>query len=94
MVVTIISLDRSVALKNWKKRIYSVNCGVSGDEKSTRYGHSMMPGGSTEAQPHLKSIFQAIAAKADSEPCCDWMDETGVDHYVKMVHNGIEYGDM
>jgi 6-phosphogluconate dehydrogenase len=94
MVVTIISLDRSVALKNWKQRIYSVNCGVSGDEEGTRYSHIMMPGGSTEAWPHLKPIFQAIAAKADGEPCCDWMDETGADHYVNMVHNGMEYGDM
>jgi 6-phosphogluconate dehydrogenase len=76
------------------KDILFVDCGVSGDEEGTQYGHSMMPDGSTEAWLHLKPIFQAIAAKADSEPCCDWMDETGADHYVKIVHNGIEYGDM
>jgi 6-phosphogluconate dehydrogenase len=54
----------------------------------------MMPGSSTEAWPHIKPIFQAIAAKADGEPCCDWMDETDANHYVKMVRNGIEYDDM
>ena len=55
----------------------------------------MMPGGSPEAWPLVKAIFQAIAAKTpDGEPCCDWMGEDGAGHYVKMVHNGIEYGDM
>jgi 6-phosphogluconate dehydrogenase len=54
----------------------------------------MMPGGSTEAWPHLKPIFQAITAKVDGEPCCDWVDEIGIGHYVRMVHNGIEYSDM
>ncbi|KAI8049251.1 6-phosphogluconate dehydrogenase [Syncephalis plumigaleata] len=77
-----------------EKGILFVGCGVSGGEEGARYGPSMMPGGSTEAWPHLKPIFQAIAAKADGEPCCDWVGETGAGHYVKMVHNGIEYGDM
>src|SRR3989449_3387707 len=54
-----------------------------------------MPGGSPAAWPHVKSIFQAIAAKVeDGSPCCDWVGEQGAGHYVKMVHNGIEYGDM
>ncbi|RKP25582.1 6-phosphogluconate dehydrogenase [Syncephalis pseudoplumigaleata] len=76
------------------KGLLFVGCGVSGGEEGARYGPSMMPGGSTAAWPHLKPIFQAIAAKADGEPCCDWVGETGAGHYVKMVHNGIEYGDM
>lgn len=71
-----------------------VGCGVSGGEEGARYGPSLMPGGSVAAWPHLKDIFQSIAAKADGEPCCDWVGETGSGHYVKMVHNGIEYGDM
>ena len=54
-----------------------------------------MPGGAPAAWPHVKPIFQAIAAKvADGEPCCDWVGEDGAGHFVKMVHNGIEYGDM
>ena len=53
-----------------------------------------MPGGSPEAWPHIKPIFQSIAAKVNDEPCCDWVGEDGAGHYVKMVHNGIEYGDM
>ena len=53
-----------------------------------------MPGGSAEAWPHLKDIFQSIAAKSDGEACCDWLGEAGSGHFVKMVHNGIEYGDM
>ncbi|KAI9221591.1 6-phosphogluconate dehydrogenase [Blastocladiella britannica] len=71
-----------------------VGAGVSGGEEGARYGPSLMPGGSPAAWPHLKPIFQAISAKADGEPCCDWVGETGSGHYVKMVHNGIEYGDM
>ena len=54
----------------------------------------MMPGGNPAAWPHVKEIFQAISAKADGEPCCDWVGDEGAGHYVKMVHNGIEYGDM
>jgi len=53
-----------------------------------------MPGGNPAAWPHIKTIFQAVAAKTDGEPCCDWVGEEGAGHYVKMVHNGIEYGDM
>lgn len=53
-----------------------------------------MPGGNPAAWPHLKGIFQSIAAKSDGEPCCDWVGEAGAGHFVKMVHNGIEYGDM
>ncbi|KAI3648726.1 hypothetical protein MP228_006580 [Amoeboaphelidium protococcarum] len=71
-----------------------VGCGVSGGEEGARYGPSLMPGGSPDAWPHLKPILQAVAAKVDGEPCCDWVGETGAGHYVKMVHNGIEYGDM
>ena len=71
-----------------------LGCGVSGGEEGARYGPSIMPGGSTAAWPHVKEIFQAISAKADEEPCCDWVGGTGAGHYVKMVHNGIEYGDM
>lgn len=72
-----------------------VGAGVSGGEEGARYGPSLMPGGSPAAWPHLKPIFQAIAAKTkDNEPCCDWVGEGGSGHYVKMVHNGIEYGDM
>ncbi|CAG8807709.1 28843_t:CDS:2, partial [Racocetra persica] len=71
-----------------------IGCGVSGGESGARYGPSLMPGGSTSAWEHVRPIFQSIAAKADNEPCCDWVGETGAGHYVKMVHNGIEYGDM
>ncbi|KAJ1918139.1 phosphogluconate dehydrogenase (decarboxylating) gnd1 [Mycoemilia scoparia] len=77
-----------------KKNILFVGCGVSGGEEGARYGPSLMPGGNPEAWPHLKPIFQAIAAKADGEPCCDWVGDGGAGHFVKMVHNGIEYGDM
>ncbi|KAJ1834361.1 phosphogluconate dehydrogenase (decarboxylating) gnd1 [Coemansia sp. RSA 2711] len=77
------------------KKIQFVGCGVSGGEEGARYGPSLMPGGNPEAWPHLKPIFQAIAAKApDGAPCCDWVGEGGAGHFVKMVHNGIEYGDM
>ncbi|PYJ84994.1 MAG: phosphogluconate dehydrogenase (NADP(+)-dependent, decarboxylating) [Verrucomicrobia bacterium] len=69
--------------------------GVSGGEEGARHGPSIMPGGSPAAWPHVKPIFQAIAAKVDDgSPCCDWVGENGAGHYVKMVHNGIEYGDM
>ncbi|CAG8502972.1 16172_t:CDS:2 [Cetraspora pellucida] len=71
-----------------------IGCGVSGGESGARYGPSLMPGGTTSAWEHVRPIFQAVAAKADNEPCCDWVGETGAGHYVKMVHNGIEYGDM
>ncbi|ORX90325.1 6-phosphogluconate dehydrogenase, decarboxylating [Basidiobolus meristosporus CBS 931.73] len=76
------------------KGFYFVGCGVSGGEEGARYGPSLMPGGSVQAWEHIRPIFQAISAKADGEPCCDWVGGTGAGHYVKMVHNGIEYGDM
>jgi 6-phosphogluconate dehydrogenase len=72
-----------------------VGMGVSGGEEGARHGPSIMPGGNPAAWPHVKEIFQAIAAKVeDGTPCCDWVGENGAGHYVKMVHNGIEYGDM
>jgi 6-phosphogluconate dehydrogenase len=77
------------------KGILFVGTGVSGGEEGARFGPSIMPGGNKEAWPHVKDIFQAIAAKVeDGTPCCDWVGEDGAGHYVKMVHNGIEYGDM
>ncbi|AMD19855.1 HCL296Wp [Eremothecium sinecaudum] len=76
------------------KGIHFVGSGVSGGEEGARYGPSLMPGGAEEAWPHIKDIFQSIAAKSDGEPCCDWVGPAGAGHYVKMVHNGIEYGDM
>lgn len=76
------------------KGILFLGCGISGGEEGARHGPSIMPGGNPEAWPAVKPIFQAIAAKADGEPCCDWVGSGGAGHYVKMVHNGIEYGDM
>ncbi|WEJ93172.1 phosphogluconate dehydrogenase (decarboxylating) gnd1 [Yamadazyma tenuis] len=77
-----------------EKGILFVGSGVSGGEEGARYGPSLMPGGHKDAWPHIKEIFQSIAAKSDGEPCCDWVGDAGAGHYVKMVHNGIEYGDM
>ena len=71
-----------------------IGTGVSGGEEGARRGPSIMPGGSPAAWPHVKPIFQAISAKVGDAPCCDWVGENGAGHYVKMVHNGIEYGDM
>jgi 6-phosphogluconate dehydrogenase len=72
-----------------------IGTGVSGGEEGALLGPSIMPGGSEAAWPHVKPIFQAIAAKvADGTPCCDWVGADGAGHFVKMVHNGIEYGDM
>jgi 6-phosphogluconate dehydrogenase len=77
------------------KGIQFIGTGVSGGEEGARFGPSIMPGGNPEAWPHVKEIFQAIAAKVeDGTPCCDWVGEDGAGHYVKMVHNGIEYGDI
>lgn len=77
------------------KGIHFVGMGVSGGEEGARFGPSLMPGGAKEAWPHIKSIFQTIAAKAENgEPCADWVGEGGSGHFVKMVHNGIEYGDI
>ncbi|MBY5944071.1 decarboxylating NADP(+)-dependent phosphogluconate dehydrogenase [Photobacterium rosenbergii] len=78
-----------------EKGIRYVGAGVSGGEEGARFGPSIMPGGDPEAWPHVKPIFQAIAAKTDKgEACCDWVGKEGAGHFVKMVHNGIEYGDM
>ncbi len=72
-----------------------IGTGVSGGEEGALRGPSIMPGGSPKAWPVIKPIFQAIAAKVeDGTPCCDWVGENGAGHFVKMVHNGIEYGDM
>jgi 6-phosphogluconate dehydrogenase len=77
------------------KGLLFIGTGVSGGEEGARRGPSIMPGGSPAAWPHVKDIFQSISAKVeDGSPCCDWVGEEGAGHYVKMVHNGIEYGDM
>ncbi len=77
------------------KGLLYVGSGVSGGEEGARHGPSLMPGGSPAAWPFIQPIFQSIAAKVeDGSPCCDWVGEGGAGHYVKMVHNGIEYGDM
>jgi 6-phosphogluconate dehydrogenase len=81
------------------KGMLFIGAGVSGGEEGARRGPSIMPGGSPEAWPHVQPIFQAVAAKVKrpdggEDPCCDWVGENGAGHYVKMVHNGIEYGDM
>ena len=78
-----------------EKGIHFIGTGVSGGEEGALTGPSIMPGGSPEAWPAVKPIFQDIAAKLeDGSPCCDWVGEDGAGHFVKMVHNGIEYGDM
>jgi 6-phosphogluconate dehydrogenase len=77
------------------KGLLYIGTGVSGGEEGALKGPSIMPGGSPAAWPHVKAIFQGIAAKvADGTPCCDWVGSDGAGHFVKMVHNGIEYGDM
>src|SRR5215468_2708125 len=77
------------------KGLLYIGTGVSGGEEGARHGPSIMPGGSPAAWPHVKNIFQGVAAKVEGgAPCCDWVGENGAGHYVKMVHNGIEYGDM
>lgn len=77
------------------KGILFVGTGISGGEEGARFGPSIMPGGDPKAWPLIKPIFQAIAAKSeDGSPCCEWVGEGGAGHYVKMVHNGIEYGDI
>ena len=78
-----------------ERNILFVGTGVSGGEEGALLGPSIMPGGNPDAWPAIKPVFQAIAAKTDEgEPCCDWVGEGGAGHFVKMVHNGIEYGDM
>ena len=77
------------------KGLLYIGTGVSGGEEGALKGPSMMPGGSPAAWPYVKPIFQGICAKvADGSPCCDWVGEGGAGHFVKMVHNGIEYGDI
>lgn len=78
-----------------EKGFLFIGAGVSGGEEGALKGPSIMPGGSSAAWPFVKPIFQSIAAKVeDGSPCCDWVGENGAGHFVKMVHNGIEYGDM
>ncbi len=87
------STRRTRALK--EKGLLFIGTGVSGGEEGALKGPSIMPGGNPDAWPHVKPILQAIAAKvADGSPCCDWVGPEGAGHFVKMVHNGIEYGDM
>lgn len=75
-------------------KLHFVGCGVSGGELGARNGPSIMPGGDPQAWPHLETILPKIAAQVDGEACCAWLGQGGAGHYVKMVHNGIEYGDM
>lgn len=77
-----------------EKKILFIGTGVSGGEEGARIGPSIMPGGHPEAWPLVKDIFQSISAHVDGAPCCDWVGNDGAGHFVKMVHNGIEYGDM
>jgi 6-phosphogluconate dehydrogenase len=91
------SIRRTAYLES--KGLLFVGTGVSGGEEGARFGPSIMPGGSPTAWEHVKPIFQSVAAKVTrpdggEDPCCDWVGENGAGHYVKMVHNGIEYGDM
>jgi len=74
--------------------ILYIGTGISGGEEGARHGPSIMPGGHAEAWPLVRPILQAIAARVEGRPCCDWVGEGGAGHFVKMVHNGIEYGDM
>jgi 6-phosphogluconate dehydrogenase len=86
--------DRRTKYVESKGLLY-IGTGVSGGEEGALLGPSIMPGGSKAAWPAVKPIFQAISAKvSDGSPCCDWVGENGAGHFVKMVHNGIEYGDM
>jgi 6-phosphogluconate dehydrogenase len=87
------SQRRYEALK--AKGLLFIGAGISGGEEGARFGPSIMPGGNPDGWVHVKEIFQSIAAKSDDgQPCCDWVGMGGAGHYVKMVHNGIEYGDM
>ncbi|MGZ5026168.1 MAG: decarboxylating NADP(+)-dependent phosphogluconate dehydrogenase, partial [Methylobacter sp.] len=83
---------RTLALQ--EQNILYVGAGVSGGEEGARHGPSIMPGGNKDAWPIVQPIFQAISAQVDGQPCCEWVGDNGAGHYVKMVHNGIEYGDM
>ena len=87
------SIRRTMELK--ERGLRFIGAGISGGEEGARHGPSIMPGGDPDAWPHVKGILQDIAAKvADGTPCCDWVGPDGAGHYTKMVHNGIEYGDM
>ncbi len=86
------TVRRTESLK--EKGILFVGAGISGGEEGARFGPAIMPGGNSRAWPQIKNCLQSIAAKVDGEPCCQWIGEGGAGHYVKMVHNGIEYGDM
>ncbi|MCL2006818.1 MAG: decarboxylating NADP(+)-dependent phosphogluconate dehydrogenase [Treponema sp.] len=88
------SIKRSGYIES--KGLYFIGTGISGGEEGALNGPSIMPGGSIEAWPFIKPIFRAISATAGKnlEPCCDWVGENGAGHFVKMIHNGIEYGDM
>ncbi len=78
-----------------KAGLYYVGCGVSGGEEGALHGPCLMPGGNAQARPLVEPILQAVCARTESgEPCCSWIGEGGAGHFVKMVHNGIEYGDM
>ena len=77
-----------------REGIAFIGAGISGGEEGARHGPSIMPGGNPAAWPRVREIFRAISAKVDGEPCCRWVGGAGSGHYVKMVHNGIEYGDM
>lgn len=85
--------ERRMALVESKGLLY-IGTGVSGGEEGALLGPSIMPGGSKKAWPAIKDMFQAISAHVDGQPCCDWIGKGGAGHFVKMVHNGIEYGDM
>jgi 6-phosphogluconate dehydrogenase len=83
---------REAALR--EKNLNFVGCGVSGGEEGARFGPSIMPGGSDAAWSRIKDVLEAIAAKTDAGPCVTHVGPDGAGHFVKMVHNGIEYGDM
>src|SRR5438034_570438 len=89
--------DHGYTVVAYNRTVSKVDEFLNKEAKGTKVigAHSIMPGGSPAAWPHVKEIFQNIAAKVeDGSPCCDWVGENGAGHYVKMVHNGIEYGDM
>ncbi len=85
--------DRRVVLLK-EKGMHFIGCGVSGGEEGARHGPAIMPGGDEKAWPEVRPLLQSIAARVDDVPCCQWIGSGGAGHYVKMVHNGIEYGDM
>ena len=84
---------RRIKYVNEKGLLY-LGMGVSGGEEGALHGPCLMPGGNREAWDAVKELFQAVSAKAEEVPCCSWIGSDGAGHFVKMVHNGIEYGDM